>query len=66
MERWAEHYSELYSRENIVTDEALSAFECLPMMPKLDAQPIIGELKKALNCLSSGKTPGKDGIDQIL
>ena len=62
MERWVEHYSELYSRENIVTDEALSAFECLPMMQKLDAEPTIGELKKALNCLYSGKAPGKDGI----
>ena len=27
MKRWVEHYPELYSRENIVTDEALSAIE---------------------------------------
>ena len=62
MERWVEHYSELYSRENIVTKEALSAIECLPMIEELDAEPTIGELKKALNCLSSGKAPGKDGL----
>ena len=40
MEHWVEHYSELYSRENIVTDETLSAFECLPMMQELDAEKL--------------------------
>ena len=62
MERWVEHYSELFSRENIVTEEALSAIECLQMIEELDAEPTIGELKKALNCLSSGTAPGKDGF----
>ena len=32
------------------------------MMQELDAESTIGELKKAFNCLSSGKAPGKDGI----
>ena len=32
------------------------------MMQELDVEPTIGELKKALNCLFSGKAPGKDGI----
>ena len=32
------------------------------MMQELDAEPTIDELKKALNCLSSGKAPEKDGI----
>ena len=31
-------------------------------MQELDAEPTIGEFKKALNCLSSGKALGKDGI----
>ena len=34
MERWVEHYSKLYSRENVVTDEAPSAIEFLPMMDR--------------------------------
>ena len=42
MDRWVENYSELYSTENIFTDEALSAFERLPMMQELDAEPTIG------------------------
>ena len=32
-------------------------------MQELEAEPTTGELtEKALNCLSSGKAPGKDGI----
>ena len=27
---WVQHYSELYSRENVVTEEALKNIECLP------------------------------------
>ena len=37
MERWVEHYSELYSRENSVVDSALDAIEPLPIMEDLDA-----------------------------
>jgi len=62
MERWAEHYQELYSRENIVTDKATEGTETLPMMDELDANPTIEELEKALDSLASGKAPGKDGI----
>ena len=62
MERWAEHYQELYSRENIVTDKATEGTEALPMMDELDANPTIEELEKALDSLASGKAPGKDGI----
>ena len=36
----------------------ISVFECLPMMQELDAESTIGKLKKALNCLSSGKAKG--------
>ena len=30
MERWIEHYSDLYSRENTVSAVALDVIECLP------------------------------------
>ena len=54
MRHWVEHYPELFSRENIVTDDVL------------DAEPTIGELKKALFCLFSGKALEKDGLHQRL
>jgi len=62
MERWVEHYSELYSRENAVTEDALDAIECLPELEELDSEPTIKELSKALDSLSAGKAPGNDGI----
>ena len=52
MERWVEHYSELYSRQNHVTDDALDAIENLPMMVELDEKPTVAELKKAIASLS--------------
>ena len=41
MERWVEHYSELYSRETVVTNAALNAIRDLPMMEELDNEPTI-------------------------
>ena len=44
VERWGEHFSELYSRENVVVASALDAIEHLPIMEELDAIPTLGEL----------------------
>nr|XP_027222972.1 uncharacterized protein LOC113815075 [Penaeus vannamei] len=62
MERWVEHYSELYSRKNAVTEDALDPIECLPELEELDSKPTIEELSKALDSLSAGKAPGNDSI----
>ncbi|XP_062615832.1 uncharacterized protein LOC134277519 [Saccostrea cucullata] len=62
MERWAEHYQELYSRENVVSVTAVENTNVLPAMEELDAPPSIDELSKAINSLASGKAPGSDGI----
>ena len=62
MERWVEHYSDLYSRQNTVTESALDAVECLPIMEELDSEPTTEELSKAIDNLSAGKAPGIDGI----
>ena len=62
MERWVEHYSDFYSRQNVVTTAALDAIECLPVMEELDTEPTIEELSKAINSLAAGKAPGSDGI----
>ena len=44
LERWLELYSDLYSRENIVSPSALDAVECLPNMEERDIEPTLAEL----------------------
>ena len=41
MERWVEHYSDLYSRENTVSTAALDVIDCLPTMDELDSEPLV-------------------------
>jgi hypothetical protein len=43
-----EHYSELYSRENQVTDSTLNAIKSLPTLVELDNEPTLSEIKDAL------------------
>ena len=62
LQRWVEHYLELYSTQNIVTDAALDALPRLPVMEELDEMPTLEELSKALDNLACGKAPGKDSI----
>ena len=62
LERWVEHYLELYSTQNVVTDTALDAIPNLPVMEELDTLPTEEELSAAVGRLSSGKAPGSDGI----
>ena len=62
MERCVEHYTELYARENVVTEDDLNAIECLPELEELDREPAIDGLVEALDSLAFGKAPGKDGI----
>ena len=62
LDKWVEHYSELYSRENVVHQSALDAIGHLPLMPELDEVPSTKELSKAIGRLPSGKAPGKDSI----
>ena len=66
MDRLVEHYSELYSRENIVNTEVLNNKDCLCIMGELDSEPKLDELGKALDTLSPGKASGKDGIPEVL
>ena len=62
MERWAEHYRELFSRENTVTDAAIESTNPLPVIDELDVPPSAEELSNAINSLACGKAPGNDGI----
>ena len=61
MERLVEHYLELYSTQNVVTDAALDAISQLPVLEELDDEPTV-ELGKAIDALATGKAPGEDGM----
>ena len=62
MERWVEHYLELYSTENTVSEEALNSIQLMPIMVGLDSEPTASEIEKAINGLANGKAPGNDAI----
>ncbi|XP_047490320.1 uncharacterized protein LOC125039959 [Penaeus chinensis] len=62
LERWVEHYLELDTTQNVVTDAALADTPDLPVMEELDALPTKEELSKAISNLLSGKAPGIDSI----
>lgn len=62
MERWEEHYANLYTRKSLVSQSALDAIEQLPIMHDLDALPTIEELNTAIDKLAAGKAPGSDEI----
>ena len=57
-----EHYSELYSSMNVVSEEALMAMKSLSTMDELDKEPTLEDINQAQDQLSSGKVPGNDGI----
>ena len=62
MARWVGHCLDLYSRENIVSQEALNAIEDLHVVEDLDAEPTVEELSEAIDAQSCGKAPGEYGI----
>ena len=53
MERWVEHYVELYSTENTVTEEVLNSLQLMPIMVELDSEPTASEIEKAINGLAN-------------
>ena len=62
MDRWAEHYQDLYLSEGAVTEAALNSIPSLPVMEELDTPRTEEELRKAIDSLARGKAPGGDGI----
>ena len=57
-----QQYSELYSREIVVTEEVLNANKCLRVLQELDSDPALEELNKDLDFLDSGKALENESI----
>ncbi|KAI8511348.1 hypothetical protein Bbelb_104480 [Branchiostoma belcheri] len=62
LDRWVEHYSELYSKEIADKPRLEEVLPAYPELAELDAMPEESELLEALSALPSGKAPGQDGI----
>ena len=62
MERWVEHYLELFSTKNTVSEEAINSIQLLPILVELDSEPTA--IEKAINGLANGKAPRNDAITQ--
>ena len=59
MDRWVEHYSNLYFRQNTVSPEAFDSLKCLQTMIELYSVPGIDKI----NCvIPQIKVPGSDNI----
>ena len=58
---WVEHYLKLCATQNEVPDAAMEALPHLSVMEQPDTVPTADEVSNAINCLTSGKAPGKDG-----
>ena len=57
MDRWVDHFFELYSRMNTVSALALESIEGISTMHMLDNKPSLEELSKAIDSLAAGKVP---------
>ena len=52
-------YCQLYSRMNVVSDEALIAMESLSTMDELDSEPTLEETKQILDQISLVRPLGR-------
>ncbi|KAL0195131.1 hypothetical protein M9458_008703, partial [Cirrhinus mrigala] len=62
LNRWSEHFQDLFSAERTVQEAAIFQIPHLPVKVKLDEPPTIAETLKAIQQLKSGKAAGIDGI----
>ena len=59
LERWVEHYAELYSRENIVQQAVLDAIDRLPRCPNWMSHQQLKSSPRLLTSCHQEKLPGR-------
>ena len=62
LQRWVQHYSNLYSTEIPAKPGLEEAIPQFGEFSELDEEPTLKELEDAIKCLSSGKATGEDNI----
>uniref|UniRef100_H3A800 Reverse transcriptase domain-containing protein n=1 Tax=Latimeria chalumnae TaxID=7897 RepID=H3A800_LATCH len=62
LDRWTEHYKELYSKDAIICDTALAA---IPQL-ELDQTPMLEDVEKTIKEIAPGKVAGNDQISPEL
>ena len=62
LNRWSEHFDGVLNRPSSVNDEALDRLPQADINEALAKLPELAEIEKAISSLSSGKSPGEDGI----
>ena len=62
LKRWAEHFNSLLNRPSSVNGNAINRLPQIECNVLLDEFPTVTETRKAIQHLSSGKTPGTDVI----
>uniref|UniRef100_K7E0P4 RNA-directed DNA polymerase n=1 Tax=Monodelphis domestica TaxID=13616 RepID=K7E0P4_MONDO len=60
--RWKEHFSQLLNQPSSVDQSTLDQIPQNRTIEQLDVPPSIKEVQKAIQQMSAGKAPGKDGI----
>ena len=62
LKRWAEHFNSVLDRPSSVNDNAINRLPQIECNVLLDEFPTVTETRKAIQHLSSGKSPGTDAI----
>ncbi|XP_063588662.1 uncharacterized protein LOC134765800 [Penaeus indicus] len=62
IERWAEHFDSVLNYPSSINNEAIERLPQVPTKHALADVPTEDKVKKAVNCLSSGKAPGADSF----
>ena len=60
--RWQQHFNELLNRPSHVDQRSIDQLPQKPVIQHLANEPTEQEIRKAINLLSNGKSPGEDGI----
>ena len=55
MDKWSEHYQDLYSPENTVAVTAVEGTKILPAIEELDVSPSVDEPSKDVDSLACGR-----------